>query len=76
MKSSSKRSQSTAQASHTSAQALHVSVWRGEPRSMKSALVRQMSTQSSIRPMCSGVAWGPPIAKQCMTVSRQVAWHS
>jgi len=70
------RSHSSAQRSQISAQIAHVCEWKTEARSMKSALVAQICAQSSSRAMCPGAAWGPPIVRQWMAVSVQIAWQS
>jgi len=69
------RSQFSAHAMHTSAQTPHVRGWRGEPRSMKSALVWQIWAQSSSSRMWSVSACLPPFSKQCWAVSVQIAWQ-
>ncbi len=70
------RSQSSAQAEHTSAQTPHVSEWYAEPPSMKSALVWQIWAQSSSNRTWTASACLPPMCRQCCAVSIQIEWHS
>jgi hypothetical protein len=67
--------QDSSQVRHTTAQTPHVSVCSDEFLSMKFALVRQISAQSSIVVMCDGSAWAPPILRQCSIIAVHSSAH-
>jgi hypothetical protein len=69
------RRQSSSHARQTSAQTAHVRACCCEPRSMKFALVWQISAQSRSSVMCGCPACSPPICRQCCTVWRQIEWQ-
>jgi hypothetical protein len=69
-------SQLSAQRSHTSAHSSHARGCWSEPRSMKWALVSQISAQSCSSETCRGSACLPPFSRQCETVSMHTDEHS
>ncbi len=68
-------SHSSAHASQMSAHTPQICGWCSLIRTIKSALVRQIWTQSWSNFMWSGLACLPPISKQCPMVSRQTVWQ-